>query len=187
MRLGAANLGGKARPLASHARQMQSGGIDQSNRVAHFSTQAARRHTQHVHEKSRENCGIANAVGVGEGRARRDDGAGVIKPRSVARHRCMDVAQRMGARQLGEQQRYKLMLGLEATNQIVGSMGLHEFLENVPGDEFQYIRKNSIRVAQSADPFRVRRRCESPNTARILNTGVYKEKMSRTTVARGRA
>jgi hypothetical protein len=67
------------------------------------------------------------------------DGAGVIKPRSLARHRCMDVAQRMRPRQLGEQQRYKLMLGLETMDEIVGSMGLHELLENVPGNEFQYI------------------------------------------------
>jgi hypothetical protein len=52
----------------------------------------------------------------------------------------MDVAQRMRARQLGEQQRHELMLGRETTNQIVGS--LHKFLENVPGDEFQYIGKN---------------------------------------------
>jgi hypothetical protein len=99
----------------------------------------------------------------------------------------MDVAQRMRARQLGEQQRYKLMLGLETTEEIVGSMGLHELLENVPGNEFQYIGKNSIRVAQIADPFRVRRRRKSPNTARIFNTALYTEKMSRTAVARGRA
>ena len=70
----------------------------------------------------------------------RDDGAGVIKPRSLARHRCMDVAQRMRPRQLGEQQRYKLMLGLETTDEIVGSMGLHELLENVPGNEFSIHR-----------------------------------------------
>jgi hypothetical protein len=91
------------------------------------------------------------------------------------------------ARQLGEQQRYKLMLGLETTDEIVGSMSLHELLENVPGNEFQYIGKDSIRVAQIADPFRVRRRRKSPNTARIFNTALYKEKMSRTAVGLARA
>src|SRR5271168_5406001 len=53
MRLGAANFGGKARPFTSHARQMQASGIDQSDRVAHLATQAARRHTQHVHGQAR--------------------------------------------------------------------------------------------------------------------------------------
>src|SRR5271168_1524067 len=61
------------------------------------------------------------------------------KPRNPPVVHHTHTQQRGAPGQLGEQQRNKLMLGLEATNQIVCSMGLHELFKNLPGDEFQYV------------------------------------------------
>ena len=58
MRLGAADLGGKPRPIGPDARQMQAGRVDQAHRIAQLAAQAARRHRQHMHEKTRENLRI---------------------------------------------------------------------------------------------------------------------------------
>jgi len=105
--------------------------------------------------KPRENPGIAAAVGVGEGRARRRGGAGMIKPRLMARHRGFDVAQRMRPRQLTKQQRQQLPLGRETARQLVGPALLHKPLKSRPGQQFQNVAENRIRMGHGADPFHV--------------------------------
>jgi hypothetical protein len=54
---------------------MQAGRVDQARRIAHLAAQAARRHAQHMHEKTRKILGIAVAVGIRNGRARRSRAA----------------------------------------------------------------------------------------------------------------
>ena len=157
VRLGAANFGRKARPLRPRARQMQASRVDQPHRLAHFAAQAARRRAQHGDEEIREHPGIAIAVGVGEGRARRSGAARVIKPRLMARHRSFDVAQRLRPRQLAKQQRRQLPLGGETANQPVAAVPLDKPLERRPRKQFQNVAEDRIRMRHGVGPFMSKR------------------------------
>lgn len=65
----------------------------------------------------------------------------MIKPRLMARHRRFDVAQRMRARKLTEQQRRQLPLGGETANQFVGPVLLDKPIEGRQGSSFKTSRK----------------------------------------------
>ena len=187
MRLGAADIGRKARPIRAGARQMQAGRVDQAHGIVQFATQAARRHRQHMHEKTREYLRITAAVGVRKGRTRRGDAARMIKPPLMALHRIFDVAQRAGARQLAIQQRQKLTFGRETTHQLVAAMVLHKLVERSPGNEFQNVAKHSIRMRHGADPFHVQLSRKTLDTIKINAVHLAQQKSSRTAVGLSRA
>ena len=182
MRLGAADIGGKARPIRAGARQMQAGRVDQAHGIAQFAAQAARRHAQHMHEKSRENLRIAAAVGVREGRTRRRKAARMIQPPLMAPHRSLDIAQRTRARQLAIQQRQQLTFGRETAHQLVAPVVLHKPVELRPGNQFQNVAKHRIRMGHGADPFHVQLSRQTLDTIRINAVRLAQQKSSRTAV-----
>jgi hypothetical protein len=126
-----------------------------------------------MREKTRENLGIAAAVGIREGRARRSYAARVIKPPLMARHRRFDIAQRSGPRQLAMQQRQQLALGRETARQFAGPVILHKPIELRPRNEFQNVAKDSIGAQDSigirhgADPFHIQLSRKPLDTMRI--------------------
>ena len=132
MRFGAENLGREARPFRANPGQMQAGGVDQAHRVAKLAAKARRRRLQHRLEKIAEDPGVAQPVGVGEGRTLRRSRAAVIKPAAVTGHRFADLAQRRAAAQLTKQQRLELMPGRELANQVVSPVLPNQFVETHP-------------------------------------------------------
>ena len=152
MRLGAAHLGRKPRPLRADAGKVQAGRVDQQDHVVHLAPNRARRHAQHVLEQSGKHQGAAAPVGVRKGRAPRNSPADVIEPRLVARHRRFDLAQRAGAGQLAVQQRDQLVTGLELAHQFIAAVLVHKPIERAPRNEFEQIVENAILMPHGVDP-----------------------------------
>ena len=165
--LGAANLGREARPFRSDTGQMQAGSVDQAHRVAQLATKAGRRRLQHRLEQIGENLGVAQPVGVGEGRTLWRLRATVIEPSAVASHRRADLAQRRAAAQLTKQQRLELMPRRELANQVVRPVPLDQFVETRPRNQFQDVVEDAIDMTHGVDPFRVQMSRQTPDTSRI--------------------
>ena len=86
---------------------------------------------------AREFLTVPGAVGVGEGRAPRRDGARVIEPALMARHRRLDLPQRRSPAQLRKQKRAQVLARGETARPLVAPMLRNQPVEGRPRDEFQ--------------------------------------------------
>ena len=149
--LGAADLGGEARPVG--AELVQPPRWSRSDRwSSHGAAQAAMGPLHHEAQEVGEHRGRPVGVGIGQGSARRPAGAQVVGRASWLCSPGLDFAQARGARQLAVQQRHQLALRRQPADSRISRMGFYHPVEHRPRNVLKNTMKYAILMPHGAGP-----------------------------------